>query len=78
MAERTETDPDRSNFVMEGLSRVDEQDRSFDIEFWQRQDSNARFAAAWDLVVFAHQRKGRDESELRLQRSVESLERSEG
>ncbi len=78
MTERTDSDTGRSDFVMEGLSRVDQQDRAFDIEFWQRQDSNARFAAAWDLVVFAHQRKGRDESELRLQRSVESLERSEG
>jgi hypothetical protein len=67
---------DQSNFVMERLSRVDEQDRSFDIEFWQRQDSNARFSAAWELVVFAHQRKGQDESELRLQRTVESIERS--
>lgn len=78
MVQRTGTDTDRSNFVMEGLSRVSEQDRSFDIEFWQRQDSNARFAAAWELVVFAHQRKGRDASELRLQRAVESLERSGG
>jgi hypothetical protein len=67
---------DQSNFVMERLSRADEQDRSFDIEFWQRQDSNARFSAAWELVVFAHQRKGQDESELRLQRTVESIERS--
>ena len=67
---------DQSNFVMERLSRVNEQDRSFDIEFWQRQDSNARFSAAWELVVFAHQRKGQDESELRLQRTVESIERS--
>ena len=38
MEQGTETDRDRSNFVMERLSRVDEQDRSFDIEFWQRQD----------------------------------------
>jgi len=76
MEKRTETDTDRSNFVMERLGRVDEQDRSFDIEFWQRQDSNARFSAAWELVVFAHQRKGQDESELRLQRTIESIERS--
>jgi hypothetical protein len=67
---------DQSNFVMERRSRADEQDRSFDIEFWQRQDSNARFSAAWELIVFAHQRKGQDESELRLQRTVESIERS--
>jgi hypothetical protein len=76
MAQRTETDTERNDFVMEGLTRIDQQDRSFDIEFWQRQNSNARFAAAWELVVFAHQQKGRDESELRLQRTVESLERS--
>ena len=60
---------------MEGLSRIEDLDRSFDIEFWQRQDSNARFAAAWELVVFAHERKGEDEAELRLQRAIEYLER---
>ena len=72
--QETDTENHRGDFVMEGLSRIDELDRSFDIEFWQRQDSNARFGAAWELVVFAHQRKGRDESELRLQRTIESLE----
>jgi len=65
----------KSDFVMEGLSRVQDMDRSFDIEYWQRQDSNARFSAAWELVVFAHERKGQDESELEFQRSVEYLER---
>ena len=64
------------SFVMEGLSRVDDLDRSFDIEFWQRQDSNARFSAAWELVVFAHERKGGNKAELRLQRTIESLEPS--
>jgi hypothetical protein len=63
---------------MEGMSRISESDRSFDIEYWQRQDSNARFAAAWELVVFAHERKGGNHSELRLQRTVDSLERSPG
>jgi len=63
---------------MEGIGRVDEQDRSFDIEYWQRQDSAARFAAAWELVVFAHERKGGDSSELRLQRTIESLEHRAG
>ena len=62
---------------MEGLSRTKNQDRSFDIEFWQRQDSNARFEAAWELVVFAHTRRGQDESELEFQRSIEYLERGE-
>ncbi|MGH9898634.1 MAG: hypothetical protein ACRD4L_07280 [Pyrinomonadaceae bacterium] len=65
----------RDDFVMEGISRLDGLDRSFDIEFWQRQDSAARFTAAWEMVVFAHKRKGGDVSELRLQRTIEYLER---
>ena len=78
MQQKTETENQAGDFVMERLSRIDELDRSFDIEFWQRQDSNARFGAAWELVVFAHRRKGRDESELRLHRTIESLERGPG
>lgn len=69
---------DKSGFVMEALSRIEDTDRSFDIEFWQRQDSNARFAAAWELAVFAHKRKGEDESQFRFQRAVENLERGRG
>jgi hypothetical protein len=70
--------PKRFDDFMEGISRVDELDRSFDIEYWQRQDSAARFAAAWELVIFAQERKRSDGSELRLQRTVESLERRAG
>ena len=75
-----EQKPDKpgSDFVMERLGRIDESDRSFDIEYWQRQDSNARFAAAWELVVFAHERRGGDVAELRLQRTVEHLQRQSG
>ena len=78
MQQKTETENQPGDFVMEALSRIDELDRSFDIEFWQRQNSSARFGAAWELVVFAHQRKGQDESELRIQRTIESLEPSPG
>jgi hypothetical protein len=66
----------KTDFVMEGISRVDELDRSFDIEYWQRQDSQARLSAAWELVVFAHERKGGTADELRLQRTIEYLERT--
>lgn len=71
---------DKNNrLVMTKLSTLeDSQDRSFDIEFWQRQDDTARLNAIWELVVLAHELKGRDVSELRLQRTVESLERREG
>ncbi len=75
---REKTDIADSDFVMEGLSRIEDLDRSFDIEYWQRQGSAARFEAAWELVVFAHERKGSDGSELRLQRTIEHIERSAG
>ena len=64
--------------VMEKLSPMETLDRSFDIEFWQRQDATARFSAAWELVEFAHQLKGRDAAELRLQRTLESLQPAAG
>jgi hypothetical protein len=75
---REETDTERSDFVREGLTRIEDLDRSFDIEYWQRQDSAAQFEAAWELVVFAHERKGSDGSELRLQRTIEHIEQSAG
>jgi len=51
---------------MERIGKVSESDRSFDIEFWQRQGSTAIFAAAWELVVDAYRFKNR-ESELSFQ-----------
>lgn len=71
---------DKNNrLVMMKLDTLeDSQDRSFDIEFWQRQDDTARLNAVWELVILAHELKGRDVSELRLQRTVESIERREG
>jgi hypothetical protein len=60
--------------VMERIGKVSESDRSFDIEFWQRQGSTAIFAAAWELVVDAYRFRNR-ESELTFQRSVESIKR---
>ncbi len=37
--------------MMERMGKLSESDRSFDIEFWQRQGSTAIFAAAWDMVL---------------------------
>ena len=51
-------------------------DRSFDVEFWQRQDATARFSAAWEMVEFAQQGKGRNATELRLQRTLEALQQA--
>ena len=63
---------------MERLVRVEDADRSFDIEFWQRQGDEAIFAAAWDMVVFANQFKGRNASELTFQRTLTKLQRTSG
>jgi hypothetical protein len=60
--------------VMERKGRIEDLDRSFDIEFWQAQDSGARFSAAWELVVFAYKIKGKDVSELRLQKHIENFQ----
>ncbi len=59
--------------IMERIAKVSASDRSFDVEFWQRQGSNAIFAAAWEMVEEAWRWKGRSESELEFQRSVELL-----
>lgn len=64
----------RTGFV-ERFGRLEELDRSFDLEFWQAQPEAARFAAAWELVLMAWQIKGSDVGQLRLQRSVETFQR---
>ncbi|MBL8180327.1 MAG: hypothetical protein JNL64_01815 [Blastocatellia bacterium] len=47
---------------------IKDMDRSFDIEFWQRQGDAAIFNAAWELIEFHLRSKGINES--RLQRDI--------
>jgi hypothetical protein len=61
--------------IMERLVKGKAPGREFDVEFWQKLGPACIFAAAWDVVVTAASAKGIRESELRLQRSVERLER---
>jgi hypothetical protein len=61
--------------VMERLIPIRDMDRSFDIEYWQRQGDAAIYRAAWELVEFQHRDRGGLPDELRLQRAVESLQR---
>lgn len=49
-----------------------ETDRSFDLEFWQAQTTEARWAAGWELVLLQLEKEGRLH-EQRLQRTVERL-----
>ena len=62
-------------FVMERFGKIKEMDRSFDIEFWQRQGDAAIFRAAWEMVEMYHRDRGLDPNELRLQRTVEHFQR---
>ena len=51
-----------------------EMDKSFDIEFWQRQGDRAIFQAAWEMIEFYMRDKNINES--RLQRTVENFQRT--
>jgi|CXWL01.1.fsa_nt_gi hypothetical protein len=59
------------------LSRLGERpDREFDIQFWQGLTSQDRADASWELVTTYWEKKGKNPDELRLQRSVENVQRS--
>ncbi len=57
--------------------RIEDLDRSFDLQFWQNQEPQARFEAAWELIVHAWRVKGHDVRKLRLQRAVETFQRQQ-
>lgn len=55
--------------------RTNEEDGSFDREFWAKQSPEQRFEAAWQCVLDWAAMKGVSERELRLQRSVVRVQR---
>jgi len=63
--------------MIERKGKLEDLDRSFDIEFWQSVTPQVRFAAMWELIVQAEKNKGRDVRQLRLQRSVETFQRQQ-
>ena len=67
-----------SPLVMEHVGKVKDMNREFDVTFWQAQDAATRFRAAWEQVEFYYAMKGLPKDELRLHRSVESLQRQSG
>lgn len=62
--------------MMRHGKNIKDMDRSFDLEFWQRQTDAARFNAAWELVEFYLRYKKIDES--RLQRNIVHFQRTRG
>jgi len=61
--------------IIARLINIKDDDRSFDLEFWQQAGATARFAAAWQMVLDMQTIRGEDEYQSRLQRSVENVER---
>ncbi|MCX6381800.1 MAG: hypothetical protein NT023_20385 [Armatimonadetes bacterium] len=68
---------DKPPLIMRQMGKIKDMNREFGIAFWQAQDTTARLNAGWELVAYYLKRKGRA-NELRLQRSVESLQRKSG
>jgi len=63
--------------IMERRGKISDLDRTFDLQFWQAQSSQARFDAAWELIVYAWRVKGNDVRQLRLHRSIETFQRQQ-
>jgi hypothetical protein len=63
--------------IVESRGKLEDLDRSFDLQFWQAQDAAARFAAVWELIIHAQRIKGQDVRQLRLLRTVEHFQRQE-
>jgi hypothetical protein len=63
--------------IMERRGKIADLDRTFDLRFWQAQSPQARFDAAWQLIVYAWRVKGNDVRQLRLHRSVETFQRQQ-
>ena len=66
----------KTDFV-ERRGKIEDLDRSLDLAFWQKQTSEARFKATWELIVHASKVRGINVRQLRLQRSVETFQRQE-
>ena len=73
---RAKVEPVKRTGFVERRGRIKDLDRSFDLAFWREQTPQARFDAAWELIVHASKVKGVDVRQLRLQRSIETFQRA--
>ena len=46
--------------IQERIGRIEDLDRSFDLDFWAGQPAKARFDATWELIQHAWRVKGND------------------
>ena len=61
----------KSQMFSENSSRFAEDDRSWDISYWQKQDPTAIFEAMWGMIKDHRLLTKNDATEPRLQRTVE-------
>jgi hypothetical protein len=64
--------------ITERYARMADDDRSWDVAFWQQAGPEAIFRAAWELVRDYHLLRGEDAGEPRLQRTVEHFGKGPG
>jgi hypothetical protein len=64
--------------ITEWYGRLEDAETFPDLGYWLSQADAAKFDAAWEMVIEAHQIKGEDIRESRLQRSVGGLQRRAG
>jgi hypothetical protein len=55
--------------------KLEDAEKFPDMKFWQAQSDEKKFAAAWEMVLEAHELKGENLRESRLLKSVVSLQR---
>ena len=60
---------------VERKGKLQDLDRSFDLNFWQSQPAQVRFDALWEMIVHYTKVKEQDVRQLRLQRSVTNFQR---
>jgi hypothetical protein len=60
---------------MDRLVRLQDADRSFDLEFWDRIGPEGRLKAMWEMVLDAIRLRGGGDLEPGLQRTAERVER---
>jgi hypothetical protein len=60
--------------MMRHGKNIKDMDRSFDIEFWQRQGTEAIFDAAFELIHLYYEEHGIRDT--RIQRTVEHFQRT--
>ncbi|MEJ7847732.1 MAG: hypothetical protein WKF92_06570 [Pyrinomonadaceae bacterium] len=71
------TEGENGDFTMMRYGKnIKDMDRSFDIEFWQRQGHEAIFDAAFELIQLYCEEYGIRDA--RIQRTVEHFQRTQG